>query len=453
MLYLYDQACTLKCVVVKIISAGGILFKPANRRHWLAGCFVTWCSGPVLATEYLIKSIEFTGNKVTKDHILLQEMRLRPGDTVSDEQIEQARQSIMDLDIFKAVTGELIPTGDGHRLLVSVDEKRYWFIVPKLSRSGDGDVAYGGEFQIDNLAGRNQRMELNFRKKKFDDTDVDEEEQIELEYKNPRIFRSAFEFNLDLKKEQALLEEDRFGVKGDYDRDLDVYGFTLGRWKNAFGPSKGWRYFGGIQLQKFEHTFLSGTPGLFFDADVVSATGGFSFFDVHSYLFSREGVGFGYTIELSTDSFDSDVSFTRHFLFYRQYKRITKRPHTNLNMQYRFGYITNSIFGDPTFSVASGRTIRGFDRDSLEGDAFIIGNIQFLTPLFGKSALRGVAFFDFGNAYENIHEVDLTDLKFGAGVGLRWKVKSFVKFDLRLDVAHGFPGGELKVFAGTRSVF
>ena len=424
-----------------------------TRHHVVAGLLLICFWLPASAAEYLIESIEFTGNRVTKDHILLQEMLFDAGDSVSDEQIEQARQSIMNLDIFKAVTSKLQATDNGHRLLIDVDEKLYWFIVPKLSRSGDGDVAYGGEFQIDNLAGRNQRLEFNFRKKKFDDTDIDEEEQIELEFQSPRIFRSAFELNLDIKKEQAALEEDRFGVLGNYDRDLDEFGFTLARWKNPFGPSKGWRYFGGASVQQFDHTFLSGTPGLFFDADVISLIGGFSFFDVQNYLFSREGIHFGYRANLSTDTFGSDVSFAKHSVFYRRYKRVTQRPHTNFNMQLRFGHITRSIFGDPTFSVASGRTIRGFDRDSLEGDAFVIGNLQFLTPLYGKNALRGVTFLDFGNAYEDIHEVDLSDLKFGAGIGLRWKVKSFVKFDLRLDVAHGFPSGELKVFAGTRTIF
>ncbi len=437
----------------KRILGEGLLFLFLSRSQLVVGLLLLYCLQPLRAAEYVIESIEFSGNKVTKDHILLQEMLFDAGDNVTDEQIEQARQSIMNLDLFKAVTSELVATESGHRLLIDVDEKHYWFIVPKLSRSGDGDVAYGGEFQIDNLAGRNQHLELNFRKKNFDDTDVDEEEQIELEFQSPRIFRSAFEFNLDIKQEQAALEEDRFGVLGNYDRELDEYGFTLARWKNPLGPSKGWRYFGGARVQQFDHTFLSGEPGLFFDADIFSVIGGFSFIDVQNYLFSREGIHYGYQGNLSTDSFGSDVSFARHSVFYRRFKRVTQRPHTNFNTQLRFGYTTRSIFGDPTYSVANGRSIRGFDRDSLEGDAFIIGNLQFLTPLYGKNALRGVTFLDFGNAYENIHEIDLSDLKFGAGIGLRWKVKSFVKFDLRLDVAHGFPGGELKVFAGTRTIF
>jgi len=41
----------------------------------------------------------------------------------------------------------------------------------------------------------------------------------------------------------------------------------------------------------------------------------------------------------------------------------------------------------------------------------------------------------------------------GRGIGLRLRLKSFVKIDLRVDVAYAYDTGEYKVFAGTKEIF
>jgi len=62
-------------------------------------------------------------------------------------------------------------------------------------------------------------------------------------------------------------------------------------------------------------------------------------------------------------------------------------------------------------------------------------------------------FLDIGNAYPSNEHIDLGDLKWSAGVGLRFRLKSFVKIDLRLDVAYVYETGEYKVFLGTKETF
>jgi len=67
--------------------------------------------------------------------------------------------------------------------------------------------------------------------------------------------------------------------------------------------------------------------------------------------------------------------------------------------------------------------------------------------------LRGALFLDIGNAYPSNEKINLGDLKWDVGIGFRLRLKSFVKIDLRVDVAYSYDTGEYKVFAGTKEVF
>jgi outer membrane protein insertion porin family len=48
----------------------------------------------------------------------------------------------------------------------------------------------------------------------------------------------------------------------------------------------------------------------------------------------------------------------------------------------------------------------------------MIFNTEFVFPLFNQQNMRGVVFFDAGNAYES--RIDLDDIRMGAGAGVRW---------------------------------
>lgn len=90
---------------------------------------------------------------------------------------------------------------------------------------------------------------------------------------------------------------------------------------------------------------------------------------------------------------------------------------------------------DERFFVGGINTVRGFDPRSLGsrdingdiigGDAELIFNVEYLFPLIKEAGLRGVVFFDAGNAY-NINKVvnaesdDFGKLRTGAGYGVRW---------------------------------
>lgn len=405
----------------------------------------------VAAQAEQVREIRFAGNEQTIDKTMLQEITIRPGDDVDRDQIDLARQAIMDLGLFKKVTAEI---SSDNVLTFTVEEKHYWFVLPRLSRSGDGDISYGVAYRMHNLRGRNETIVLGAKRTELTDADLDKRDEVSLRYTNPRLMDSPVELRLDVRYEQSEIDEIRGNKAGMYARDLGSFRVALARWLNPEGLSQGWRVGAGVLVRDYAHDLVSGDPGLYGDATVVSLTGNLEYKSVHDRLYSRDGHHFGYGFNVASDSVISDASFTRHNLFYRMYKPVTDRPHTTLNVQLRAGYANRTVFGNPAFSLGGSNSLRGFERDTVEGDAYVLANVEFLTPLFGKNSVRGVLFADIGNAYRDVDNIDLSDMNYGAGFGLRWALESFVRTELRIDFAHGFgDNGVSKVYASTKATF
>lgn len=407
---------------------------------------------PGTASAVVVDEIRFAGNDKTQPSTMLQEILISPGDDVSDAQIETARQSIMDLGLFKSVETEVREENGRNILRIAIKEKHYWFVLPRLSRSGDGDISYGAAMRLHNVRGRNQTLIIGAKRTELTDADLEKRDEVTVRYNNPRLFGSAFELSTRLKYEQSELDDDRGGLSGAYSRNLAEFQIGVSRWFEP-GPSRGWR--AGIEatLRDYDHELLRGDAGLYTDATILSLAALLEYYDVHDRLYSRSGVHFGYELMGASDSFVSDAGFTRHTVFFRRYMPIGDVEHTNLNIQLRAGYANRTVFGDPAHSLGGSSSLRGFDRDSVEGNAFVLANIEYLRPLFGKQNIRGVLFADIGNAYDTVNDVDLGDLRYALGVGLRWRLESFVKTELRIDFVKGFDDGVEKVYASTKATF
>ncbi|KAA3624625.1 MAG: hypothetical protein DWQ08_10170, partial [Proteobacteria bacterium] len=393
---------------------------------------------PVAAESYLIADIEFRDNDTTRSSTMLQELTFSAGQTVSDEEIEAGRQAIMNLGLFKRVSADL-ERRDGETVLIySVNEKRYLLVLPRLSRSGDGDWSWGARLRWDNLAGRNRRLDIGVRRKDLKDSDIEQEDQVSVEYLLPRIWGSPYDLGFEIRSEDIEIDEERDEFEGRYNQQLDSLRVEVSRWLRETGPSSGWRLLGQMRYEDYVNDFLSGDNGLFFDTRVVTLTLGTEYHDVQDLLYSRTGQHFGYLLELASDGLGSESSFVRHSAFYRGYRHVTARPHTSLNYQVRYGTSSGSVFGDPSYSIGGNSTMRGFEREALEGESYFIANIEFITPLFGHKTFRGALFTDIGGAFDDSASSDASAIEAGVGVGIRYKLRSFVRTDLRLDIAYGF---------------
>lgn len=410
---------------------------------------------PLAATSTeTISEIRFVGNRRTRAETLQREMVVGPGDPADPEQIEISRQAIMDLELFKSVRADLETGPTGSVLVITVEEKRYFFVLPSLGRSADGDITYGGQTQFDNLNGRNHRMEIEATRKEFSSgAAADDERTAEFEYRYPRMAGGPWQLDTQLQVQRALLEEERDGVTGDFERDSARAVLLASRWRRYPGPSRGWYYGGGLSWQDSSYKFIRGEPSLFVDTTETGVLGRFGYRNVRNFEFNQDGRH----LELALDGFPELFGAVEDRLYaslrYRAYTPVTRRRFTNVNYQVRTSLVTRTVLDDPAFDLAGSSSLHGYPRGVIEGNAFLVGNVEFVTPISKLDALRGVVFADAGRI---LGDPDESTLLTAAGLGLRWKVRLFVRVDLRVDVARGFDEeheGETKFYAGTDASF
>ncbi len=412
--------------------------------------------GPALRAQELplIEAIRISGNEVTRPRIILQEMVVREGDPADPARIERSRQAIMDLGLFKSVRATLHPGEKGQILEIAVKEKYYFFPLPRLRRSPDGEITYGAQLRFDNLGGLNQKLRLTYKTER-DCCAIDgDRNSLDLSYSYPRFRGSHYDLSLglgyivgpyDVSEDEVVIAE--------YEQQRQRAYLKVRHWLNRTGPSSGWSVQSGWFWEQQRFDFVAGQPGTETPAHGAGLTLRIGNEQVHDYLFSRGGTEYGYDLQLGLTLLGSDATFSIHRLYYRRYWPVGERPHQNLNFQMLMGLSGGTlVLSDQAFTLGGSRNLRFLEKNAVEGRSFFSFNIEYLRPL-GHDAFRGVLFFDLGNAYDDNRVIDFSDLKFGAGLGFRYRLKAFVNVQIRADIAYDPETGNKRSYFGTKHAF
>lgn len=410
----------------------------------------------VTGNELPLTSIQLEGNVKTRDSIILQELLFGAGDNPNEQDLRHSRQEIMNLGLFEKV--RFLRHDD--RLSIEIKEKKHdWYVLPRLNRSGDGDITLGVNWRANNLNGLNQKLKFTLAQKDYEQASRDKETWLEVKYVYPRIAGTFFSGSVFTTLTNVGIDEERHYEDGSseagvYDRNHYAFGFTLGRWMARKGSGKGLHVELGANVSRYDHDHISGDEGLFFDADIVGAMGQARWLNWEDRLYSRAGHITGLRADVSRESWGSITDFQHFQLYHKRYNPLGYRKHANFNYQITIASGDRSVFGEPIYSLEGGRSVRGIPREALEGDAYFLVNTEWLTPLFNRDHIRGGLLFDFGNAYRKLADIQDLEFEFGAGFALRWQLKSWVNTEIRLDAAKGFGDlGETKTYFSTNAFF
>ncbi len=410
------------------------------------------------AQNYLIEEIRFSGNHKTHPKIMLQEISIRAGEALSSKAIKKSKQAIMDLGLFSSVSSKIYPGTNGPIVEFVVVERYYVIPLPTLERSPDGDIKYGGNLRVDNIGGLNQTAKLNYEAQRSCCNSKRTTQSIESSYYHPRLIGTYYGLNLSLAHSQSPLttyntEGDKFAEhKQFYNR------FRLGitHWLTRDeGPSIGWHT--GISTFWRRKSFAQESgPALSYDnAAAVGFTGTIGYTRVHNHIYSRSGMQYGLISEQGLVFMGSDSRYTRHQLYYRNYIPLgPTNKHINLNIQTRIGISSGQIpISSYAYTLGGSDDLRGYDKNDIRGQSYFVQNIELLVPLFGHIPARGLLFTDFGNAYESNKTIDLDDIESSFGLGIRYKFKSFVNLQLRVDISYATGPERSKFYVGSKSTF
>ncbi|MCS7215846.1 MAG: BamA/TamA family outer membrane protein, partial [Thermodesulfovibrio sp.] len=139
----------------------------------------------------------------------------------------------------------------------------------------------------------------------------------------------------------------------------------------------------------------------------------------------------GISSKLSNMFLGSDINFIKSSFYINKYTEITKGLVLATSLRggwtWHYGETKNLPISERYF-LGGRDTVRGYaqhalgpkqDNQPTGGNAFLMGNLEFRTYL-GKNFFI-VNFLDFGNVWKRVGDVEISNLKYTTGVGLRYK--------------------------------
>lgn len=411
---------------------------------WLVLLILSLTDG---VAENRIGAIVYQGNDATQRSVMDREIYIQAGDVLDIQKVEKSRQAIMDLGLFSRVSYFIRESEDFEAtfdIVFVVKEKYYLLILPRV-RVDDNELHYGLQLRWDNAWGLNHQMRMLVENRGT--TQGISENRNSFRYYYPNIQESPFNVKVEWQSINNVDESD--GLVNRYDEE---FGLSLSRWLNKEGRNRGWLLGGRLKYRKrFNDVLIGGQASSRLDGIVLGLEAQYS--SVREFEFNRAGKLYSYSLDVSDEEYGSDINFTQHELIYRSYYRVSDNPLSNLNVQTRIGHSNNDIFDQKAYSLGSSADLRGYENGRFIGNTMLLNNIEYMFPHPDYPIVRYVYFLDLGNAYEKFDEVLHKPLHVGIGVGLRWKIRSFVKLDLRGDIGYGVTDDNYRVTFGTRHAF
>ncbi len=365
-----------------------------------------------------INRIFVTGNSKTRDKVVRREVKLSEGDLFSASKLERSLLNLKKLDFFEEV--EIVPTETGQAglmdLHVKVKEKLTGAISVGGGFSSDDGLFASGEIVQRNFLGRGQYLGL---KVYFGD----EAERYVVSFTEPWLFDMPLAAGVDVYnwiREYNDFTKDAKGVRlrtgypfGNYSRITASY--TLEDADVTEVDDDASRF-----IKSQEGNLLKSSITVGAERDTTD----------HPFLPTRGSIN-AITVEYASRFLGSDTDFVKSELHSGWYHPLFWKFIGFVRGE--IGWINELDEEVPIyerFFLGGINSLRGFEwgdvgpknrKDEIVGGyKYVVMNFELLFPLMEKVGLRGVLFFDAGNAYRENEDIDVTDIRTDAGLGVRW---------------------------------
>lgn len=366
-----------------------------------------------------IGTITVTGNTKTRDKVIRREMQLNEGDVFSSTKLEKSLNKLKRLDFFEQV--EIVPSESDQKgvmnLLVKVKEKFTGTVSVGGGFSSDDGFFASGEITQRNFMGRGQYVA-------FKGHLGQESSRFVGSFTEPWVFDRPISLGIDLynwSREYTDFDKDAVGGRirsgflfGNYSKFTAYY--TLENAEVSAIQSSSSAY-----LRSQEGKFLKSSVTLGVERDTTD----------HPFLPTRGSVN-TLSVETSAGFLGSESDFVRaefHSgwffpLFWKFVGYVRGEVGQIWELEGRSDDSAVPIY--ERFFLGGINSLRGFKwgdvgpkkgEDVVGGLQYVEANVELLFPVYEKMGVRGVVFFDVGNAAESGWDIDW---RYDAGLGLRW---------------------------------
>jgi outer membrane protein insertion porin family len=394
-----------------------------------------------------IRQINITGNRRTKDKVLLRELEIAPGDYFRQSQVIRSQQNIYNLGFFEPdIKLDYTPVNNNGDIDLHID------VIDKSSGSANGGVGYNsadgfvGQLSIsqNNILGNNWSSSLAWE---FGGKTQD----FQFSFTNPNLFDS------DVLLGSSLYYTTKDWSSFYYKIFTRGASIRLGQYLPFIDRT---RLVAGYSLYSKKYRITN------MDKILENA-------DENATLIELDSLDWRYTSAISAtisrDTRDNIYYPTRgtqltlfselaggllggNFNYFKQIAQVNWYMELwyklTLRTKWRFGYITpygSSDDAPPDEKFYLGGTgvdgIRGYPDRSIGPDGGGSREIIFSTELgypIGSDQIIAVAFFDAGDSYNKLRDFNFLNLKKGVGAGIRIRSPfGLIGFDYAYNLEEG----------------
>lgn len=376
-------------------------------------------------SEGRLEKIVIEGNDKTKEKVIIREMSIEPGDLFNFEKAKKSLQNIYNLGYFEDVSMKLEPgtKKDSIVLVVKVIEKSTGkFGIGAGYNTEEGLMGFAS-IEENNLFGGGQKVEAKL--------ELGGRTTYKVSFLEPWLANTPTSFGFEAY-DQIISKENKenTNVIGEY--DIERLGGKL-----IFGRKIGDSFKLGLEL-KSEKVIYELTSGILPDDTNEGWTNSLTpniYYDTRDNVFEpTSGWYHSFSLEKAGEFLGGDYDFTKYNLTLRAYistqfiedmveissiKKITDNLSKGVLALRAIGGIADTDL--PSFAlyqVGGMNTLRGYDFGEFSGDKSLVFNVEYRFPL--AENFQAVIFADWGQAWDYEESIDLEDLKFGRGIGVRF---------------------------------
>ncbi len=367
--------------------------------------------------------ISITGNSETPDYLILRQLTFKPGEVFSFKKIYESQRKLYGLDLFQTVSINPETGKEKERRIpmeVVVKEKK-----PHSFKAGLG---YGDEdrfrarlgMRFRNLGGGGRTLDLEGKYSSIED-------RVVSTFTNPQLWASRNDLVLQggyILRYLPGYNDKSFFTQERLERDLP---WNL---RASVGHSLEFARPFDIPDETLAILTKTSTEELYRASMLLL---GLRRETTDNPADPHRGGLLAWTGEFAPNFLGSNLEFIRNVVEAHHYYAPWEDTNFVLAGRLKFGFIqpiqeTEQIPIFYRFFAGGYDSVRGYRLDylgprnltgqPLGGEALMDGSLEARIPLYKE--IRGVGFMDFGNVFFNIPDFDLGQLKYAAGVGLRY---------------------------------
>ena len=394
-------------------------------------------------SEGVLESYKVKGNKKTKDHVILREMRQKPGEPFNANQARRSMQRVYNLGFFEDVNVKMNPGVEPNAVVMEIDvkEKRTGsFGIGAGYSSSDGMVGMVSVSDT-NFRGMGDTISLSYEMS-GDDTDA---RGYTFMYRRPWLDKK--ETAGTLRVYNRTYEYDDYDENGNHKESfMRKYAggeITISRPMSEYSTNF-------VTLRNRDDKYVKHTES----GNAGNRSGN------TAWIKNNFGTTRSITLEHVTDTrdniyepttgaraslsaefagFGGDFSYQKYTAGDAHYLKAGRSQVFVLRAQYGISKGTMSEYSQ--FRVGGQDTIRGYREDQFRGTRMALLSAEYRFPIVSK--VTGALFADYGGAWSSGFMPENLHASVGVGLGLNTPIGP-----LRLDYGRGSQGGRVHFRVG-----